>query len=157
VDAKTKRDVLKEMLEHGLTMVHLDARSAGVDVPTNLRDQNHLRLNFSYRFYLDTFDISDEGICASLSFGGTPHLCTIPWTAVFGMMSQVTQQFQIWPEDVPVELLEELQANSNASEESKAEPLEALSSDTAEDTAEDTDEAVLGGAVRRVGHLRVIK
>ena len=138
-----KRESFLELLDTGMTMLHLDARSDGVDVPEQFRTDVHLRLNFSYRFHLDTFTINKDKVEASLSFGGSPYLCVIPWTAVFGMTSHVAQDFRVWPEAMPTELLQQAAAMADA------EPVDSV----------DLDEElpVIGGAVRRVGHLRVIK
>ncbi len=134
-----KRQVFEEMLADGKTMLHLDARREGVDVPERFRKDQHLRLDFSYRFRLTTFEIDDTGVTASLKFGPDNYLCVIPWTAVFGMMSHVTSRMEIWPEDMPPELLDQAAAMVQESQPDEDEP------------------AVVGGAVRRHGHLRVIK
>ncbi len=141
-----KRESLLEMLDAGLVMLHLDARADGVDVPTQFREDPHLRLNVSYNFNLATFIIGDDFIEASLSFGGATHLCVIPWSAVFGMTSTVTADFKLWPEDMPPELLQQAAALADA------EP-----HDAAESEEEEEESPVIGGAVRRIGHLRVIK
>ena len=139
----SKREVFISMLEQGMTMLHLDTRVDGIDVPKAHADDPHLRLNFSYKFHLETFVIDDEAIRASLSFAGTPYLCIIPWDAVFGMTNHVTADSRIWQESLPPELLKQI-ADLTAFQESAEE--------------EEVDlEPRLGGAVRKVGHLRVIK
>ncbi len=193
-----KRDSFERMLDLGKVMIHLDARRFGVDVPDGHREQHHLRLDFSYRFRLDVFQVNERGVTASLSFGGRNHLCKIPWTAVFGMYGHVNGQFLLWPEDAPAELLPTGTDGESAEDEDTGEQaldqamagdgLEAhrsitLSSSHASDpddasvvtalrprsgglrsvpskTAvqkEDGDEPEVGAAVRRIGHLRVIK
>ena len=141
------------MLEAGMTMLHLDARGEAVDVPSNLRDDHHLRLNFSYKFELNTFEIGDEGVVADLSFQGSTYLCAVPWSAVFGMTSHVTGETRIWAEEMPAELL--MQAAALAEAARQEEP--AAVDETAVDPDEEDEEEDLGGAVRRVGHLRIIK
>lgn len=138
--AAEKRKSFLAMLEHGLTMLHLDARVTGVDVPTRFRGDAHLRLNFSLKFQLATFIIGDEGVEASLSFDGQPYRCVIPWTAVFGMTQNGTGDARVWPEDFPPELVQAAAAMLPA------------------EAPEDEDEVLpVGSAARRVGHLRVIK
>lgn len=139
---KSKRDAFLEMLDQGMTMMHLDARKEGVDVPEGFKTDFHLRLNFSHRFNLSTFIVEDDRIEADLSFGGTPYLCIIPWDAVFGMTSHITRDFEAWPEDMPTELMAQA---------------EAMAGQTVEESPEDNEPVVVGPAIRRVGHLRVIK
>ncbi|MBI5493779.1 MAG: stringent starvation protein B [Deltaproteobacteria bacterium] len=101
----TKRDALNQLLEDGITMVYLDARAPGVDVPRALRGNPNLRLNVSRRFPRP-LEVEEDGMTAVLSFGGVPYRCIIPWRAVFGMLSQATHKELLWPEDIPPELLD---------------------------------------------------
>lgn len=143
-----KKLVFEEMLEAGMVMLHLDARRPGVEAPPHLQGEHHLRLNFSYRFHLEHFDIGDDAVEASLSFGGVPHLCIVPWTAVFAMTSHASGEWRIWGEDLPEEVLERAAALTEAE---TGEPM------LADDLLDDDEDLEPGGAVRRVGHLRVIK
>jgi len=102
---RLKRDKLSKLLEHGMVMVHLDARRAGVSVPEELRDDPHLRLNLSYRFRPCDLELSDEGVQATLTFGGEPWSCRVPFDALFGLTSHVTGESLVWLEDVPEEVL----------------------------------------------------
>lgn len=143
---RNKRQSFLKMLGEGMTMLHLDARAPGVEVPEQFHNDLHLRLNFSHNFNLRTFVVEDDEVRASLGFGGVEHLCIIPWAAVFGMTSHVTSQFEVWPEDMPRELLDQAQAMAEA----------AATGETLD--ADDPDApAVVGPAVRRHGHLRIIK
>lgn len=153
----SKRDTFLAMLERGKTMLHLDARVDGVDVPPHVATDPHLRLNFSYKFFLDTFEIDEAGVRASLSFNGRPHLCVIPWNAIFGMASHVSEDFQIWPENMPRELLEQAAALAEAQQKAKLERVDLDADPDLFEEDEDEEAEVIGGAIRRVGHLRVIK
>lgn len=153
--ADEKQQAFLEMLDQGMTMVHLNARVEGTDVPDHLRDDPHLRLNFSYKFGLEVFDINPNEIVANLSFQGTPYNCVIPWSAVFALWNHVTNDTRIWESDMPMELIEaHTQAMSAAQEQVGA--LKAVES-TAEADESEFEAEEPGGAVRRVGHLRVIK
>lgn len=101
----SKIEALNEFLDEGRTMIYVNARADDVDVPPHFRDNPNLRLDLSRRFPRP-MAISDAGVMAELSFGGTPHTCTIPWDAVFGMFNHVTHKELLWPEDIPEELLE---------------------------------------------------
>lgn len=141
-EGKAKRDAFIAMLNEGMTMLHLDARAERVDVPTRFHRDFHLRLNFSYRFQLSTFIVEEDAITASLSFSGETYLCVIPWSAVFGMTSHVSGETRVWAEHMPSELLRQAEALAEA----------VLPADAGE-----PEDDIIGGAVRRVGHLRVIK
>jgi len=93
-------------LERGVAMLHLDARRPGVIVPTQYAQDPHLRLNLSYRYQIPDLVIDDALVRATLSFGGRPFQCTVPWEAIFGVTSQATGDGQVWPEDLPVEVVE---------------------------------------------------
>ena len=136
-----KRRAFLDLLNVGKVMIHLDARVPGVEVPDHLQSDPQLRLDFSYSFNLPLFHVEDDAIKATLSFGGNPFTCVIPWRAVYGMNSHVTDAVKFWPESVPAEVMQKAAAMAAAEEV---------------EVAEDGEPAV-GGAVRRAGHLRVIK
>lgn len=101
--ASQKLRAFTELIDAGMVMVALDARRDGVRVPRRLSDSSELRLNFSLKFYIDDFAYDERGVRASLSFGGQPFFCDIPWTSVHGIQSQVTDQNYVWREDLPAE------------------------------------------------------
>jgi stringent starvation protein B len=101
----TKKETLLGFLARGVAMVHLDARRPGVIVPPQYATDAHLRLNLSYRYSIPDLEISDEHVQATLSFGGRPFRCILPWSAVFGITSHGTGDGQVWPEDLPVEVV----------------------------------------------------
>jgi stringent starvation protein B len=98
-----KKQTLLAFLKRGVAMVHLDARLPGVSVPEQLRTDAHLRLNLSYRYGIPDFEVGDDEIAATLSFGGHPFHCLLPWDAVFAVTSSGTGEGQVWPEDLPTE------------------------------------------------------
>ena len=103
--APDKRQTLLHFLERGVTMVHLDARKEGVVVPPQYAQEPHLRLNLSYRFGIPDLDMSERRIQATLSFGGRPFQCLLPWASIFGITSHAGEG-QVWPEDLPGEVME---------------------------------------------------
>lgn len=103
-EPRNKRKVLERLLESGMVMVTLDARRPGVDVPSRFQDDPQLRLNLSYRFG-QPMEVSDWGVRASLTFSGVPHGCKLPWSAIYQIVSHVTSEQYISPEDVPEEFV----------------------------------------------------
>lgn len=85
---KVKRDFFARSLQSGVASVYLDPRVQGVKVPDAFRNQVPLVLNYSYRYHIADFEFHDDSIVASLSFGGVPYQCTVPWDAVMGIGNQ---------------------------------------------------------------------
>ena len=108
MDPQGKKKTLLSYLTRGVAMIHLDARRAGVLVPEKFANDAHLRLNLSYRYAIPDFHVSDERVQATLSFGGMPFQCSVPWEAIFGITSHATGDGQVWPEDLPTEVVRSL-------------------------------------------------
>ena len=100
-----KRQTMLHFLERGVAMVHLDARKGGVIVPPQYAEEAHLRLNLSYRYNIPDLEMSDGHLQATLSFGGRPFRCRLPWESIFGITSHAGEG-QVWPEDLPGEVME---------------------------------------------------
>src|SRR6476660_5954015 len=94
-----KKERLLAALEQGMVMIHLDARRPGVLVPPHLRNEAHLRLNLSYRFDPPDVSVGDWGVRSTLSFGGSRFKVAVPWSALFAIASQATQEFWMYPDD----------------------------------------------------------
>ena len=140
----TKKSVLEELLEQGMVLVALDARVEGVEVPSHLHLDPQLRLNFSYRFGLP-MDINAWGVAATLTFAGVPFECRIPWGAVFLLVSHVSGQPYLFPDDIPAELLSQGEGPEGLHKGSKLEParpkLTLVSRDSASSEEAGEDEA----------------
>jgi stringent starvation protein B len=98
-----KKQTLLAFLKRGVAMVHLDARQAGVSVPQQFTGDAHLRLNLSYRYGIADFEVREDRVQATLSFGGRPFFCVLPWESIFAVTSSGTGEGQVWPEDLPTE------------------------------------------------------
>ena len=111
-----KRAVFVELLEAGVTSLHIDARSAGVEVPNDLRGRTWLVLNYSYRYQIEDFHHDDALVIASLSFAGNRFPCRVPWSAVFAISDARREEVRVWPEDMPWGLRAALIADSGDQE-----------------------------------------
>lgn len=146
-----KRELLESLLEKGMVMVVLDARRPGVSVPAHLARDPQLRLNLSWRFGF-LMELDAWGVKATLTFGGSPFTCRLPWTAIYAMVSHASKDEQfIFPGELPEELQRlaagELDDEDEAAEEgpeASGEPVEGKS------PAEPP-------AVARRGHLAVVE
>lgn len=100
---RAKQRCFRHLLETGVTALHFDARAPGVVVPERFRDDPWLVLNYSYRYNVADFEFDETEVRASLQFSGTPHLCVVPWTAVFAITDEARTQGQHWQEDSPAD------------------------------------------------------
>jgi len=153
-----KHTLLNELLEYGKVMVHLDARRSGVEVPRDFGGDSHLRLNLSHHFGYSDFVVDESSARCSLSFGGQPFFCVLPWNAVFAMTSHREPLGYLWPEDLPPELSNSLEMFP-VEAPSTAPKLRMVSREDGLDEAE----LVLSSVARapetkkQYGHLRVVK
>jgi hypothetical protein len=102
--AGAKRTLLEGSLEKGKTQIRVDARRAGVRVPEHLAGEFQLALNLSWRFAHTGMEINERGVAATLRFGGVPHRCQLPWSAVWGIAPVDDDKLRVWPADLPPEL-----------------------------------------------------
>jgi stringent starvation protein B len=109
----SKSELLESLLDRGMVMVTVDARRPGVDVPAHFADDPRLRLNLSYRFQLPV-EMNDWGIRATLTFGGVPHDCKLPWNSVYQVYSHATKDQFLFPADVPEDLVQATLAHGEA-------------------------------------------
>jgi len=105
----TKRELLETLLAGGMVLIHLDARVRGVDVPPGLRDEGELGLNLSYRFE-GPLAVEDEQVQATLSFAGVPYACTLPFEAIYAMVTHDSGEGYFFPADAPPTALAALAA-----------------------------------------------
>ncbi len=100
---KNKHDFLLNLLGEGDVMVCLDARQPDVQVPKMHKSNAMLNLIFNLSFRRP-FDVTEDGISASLSFGGRSHKCVIPFTSVWAIYEPKTQKGQVWEKSIPEDI-----------------------------------------------------
>jgi hypothetical protein len=65
--------------------------------------QEQVVLNLSYAFHLKVFELSLEGVQASLSFSGQESLCVIPWESVYFIrLASGEEEGAIYLESMPM-------------------------------------------------------
>lgn len=96
-----KQNGFERLLQGGVVALHLDARHPGVQVPPRFASDPWLVLNFSWRYNLPDFTFDARQVEGSLSFGGRPFFCVIPWPAVFAMSNEARTEGEQWLEDMP--------------------------------------------------------
>lgn len=151
-----KKSRLLTALDQGMVMIHLDARRPGVVVPQNLRTEHHLRLNLSYKFDPQDLSVNDWGIRSTLSFSGKRFLVAVPWSSLFAIASYATQEFWMYPDDMPPELVQQaLQAAKSPPPEGETKQKAALRAVIMDDGPDKPEDDPPKPSTR--GHLRVVK
>lgn len=101
---QSKREVIEDFLDNGLIMVHVDSRRP-CSVPLEHVGNPALRLNLSRRFEGADIVITDDGIQATLTFGGVPTRITLPWGCVYAVTSKtMNPPAAVFADDVPAEV-----------------------------------------------------
>ena len=155
----SKKQTLLQYLQRGVTMVHLDARRPGVIVPPQYAGDAHLRLNLCYRYAIPDFEIDDQRIQATLSFSGAPFQCILPWESVFGITSHAGDG-QVWPEDLPTEVMQTLSRPDLAPARKERPGLAAVPRETTQadrPPVESRDAAPPPSSDQRRPHLRLVR
>jgi len=101
--APDKRAVVEQLLEQGAVLVHCDARKHDVLVPPRFREDPKLVLRFGYGLTPAIVDLAvdERAISGTLTFGGEPFHCSLPWPAVYAAVVEGAQKGMVWPEDIP--------------------------------------------------------
>lgn len=144
VHSEKKRELVEALLEKGMTLVALDGTHPGVDIPEHLRGDPQVRLNLSYRFGMP-MEIDEAGVRATLTFGGVPYDCRLPWEAIYLAYSHVSEEQYLFLADVPNALLPGTPVAKEEVEKEEApapaKPRFAVVQGGAEGPAEEEDEA----------------
>ena len=101
-----KKQVMDALLTQASSVfVHLDPRREKVVVPPQFRKQPMLVLEvgLNMRVPIPDLEIDEEGVGCTLSFGGRPYWCQMPWSAVFALVTS-EKRGMVWPPDVPPEV-----------------------------------------------------
>lgn len=104
VHSDKKRELVETLLQKGMVLVAVNGRFPGVDRPEHLRGDPQVNLNLSWRFGFP-MEVGEWGVRATLTFGGKPYDCALPWQAIFLVVSHVSKERYLFPADVPDELL----------------------------------------------------
>jgi stringent starvation protein B len=105
-----KQELVERLIGDGPVLVHLDPRRDNVSVPVRLAGGPRLVLRFGYDLKppIHDLEIGEDGLSGTLTFGGIPHHCILPWDAVFAVVAEDTGKGMVWAEDVPAEVVAEM-------------------------------------------------
>jgi len=145
--APDKKRTLEALLARGPVLVHVDARRSEVAVPPRFRADPSLVLRFGYNLSpaIGDLTVDEEAISGTLTFGGQPFRCILPWTAVYAAMVEGEQRGTVWPEDVPEDVL------TGSGEPQATTPAAPPAAATATSIAKADDEP------RKRGHLKLVE
>ena len=103
VPVPNKRKTVEALMEQGPVLIHVDPRRPGVAVPARFAADPGLRLRFGYGLSpaIANLVIDDLQVAGTLSFGGVPFHCVLPWTAVYAVQIDGDSKGSVWPDDVP--------------------------------------------------------
>ncbi|UQA62843.1 ClpXP protease specificity-enhancing factor SspB [Polyangium aurulentum] len=104
-EAPPKLEVAQAIASEGLLYIHLDPRAPGVVVPEKHAKKPRLVLAVGEGLPLPIPDlkIDASGVSGTLSFNHAPFFSTVPWSAVYALISP-DGRGMVWYEDVPPEL-----------------------------------------------------
>jgi stringent starvation protein B len=152
----SKDAVVLKLLEEGDTMLCLDARREGVCVPPQHANDPALRLILNLNFPRP-IDVTEEGISASLSFGGRRFACYIPMAALWAAFNPQTRQGMMWPESMPAEVARDLAGQQTGGPVAAAAPTSATPAEAGSESEPAAARPDTPQTPRQRGHLRVIK
>jgi stringent starvation protein B len=98
-----KRDLIGWMLQQSNSVfVHLKPGHKGVQVPLQFQNDRKLCLQLGLNLARPIHDlhVTDDGFSCTLSFGGRPSPCSVPWESVFAMVTE-DGMGKIWKDDAP--------------------------------------------------------
>ena len=151
---KNKYDFLIQLLSEGDAMVCLDARLPNVDVPVSHKGNPALSLVFNLNFKRP-FDVQEDGIYATLAFGGRPYKCVIPFEAVWSIHEPESKKGHVWEESFPKDL--ELTIKASTKQADPKEPYLEQNFNTEASQLKTLKEKGQNRPKKDRSHLRVIK
>ena len=96
-----KAGVIRILLEtEGRVMLCLDATQKGVDVPRRFSNDPGLMLVFNSKMPQPIHILTDS-VASELRFGGIPHYCVIPYTALWSAFNPDTNSGKTWVNSIP--------------------------------------------------------
>ena len=109
-----KRAVALKILGYTWLTVHVRTDAHGLIVPKHLTRAKTLVLQVGYGMPVPIPDlaVTAYGIGGTLSFGGVPFWCSVPWAAVYAMMGN-DGRGQIWPDDEPAKVVRIVSSNKS--------------------------------------------
>jgi stringent starvation protein B len=119
-----KRTVVDDLLSRGPVLIHFDARRPDVQVPPRFAREPKLVLRFGHSLSPPIPDlvVDESGVAGTLTFGGVPFRCVLPWPAIFAAVQDGDQRGMVWPDDIPDDLIDAAGNATTSAEGGKGDP-----------------------------------
>ena len=145
----SKPELANAILKTSSLFVYLYGKSLGALLPHHLRLQDQVVLQFGYDMAvpIPDLEVNDFEIIGTLSFGGVPYKCYIPWEAVYALVNEDSKGM-VWNENMPESVKEAMGKMSNKTlpEHQPSPKLKLMHSSTAQKKTK-----------AKPGHLRLVK
>ena len=115
-----KFEVINRFLEGDHALIHVNPKSAGVQLPPHLATQVTVTLKIS-RLFRGFLELAPDKITADLLFGGRYFTCIAPLDAIWGCSSEKGENI-LWPESTTPEILEKIAGAASQAEAPAAPP-----------------------------------
>jgi hypothetical protein len=101
----TKQAQFQAFLDRGSVFVHLDPRREGVEAPASVKARSRvvLQIRRALTIPLPDITVDADAVRVTLTFGGEPFRCTLPWGSMFSLVAD-DGEVTVWPLELPHEL-----------------------------------------------------
>ena len=117
-----KPEVAMALLQTAISVhVYLDPRPSDVRVPASFKKQPQLVLQVGLNMAvpIPDLDVGAEALSCTLSFNRRPEYCSIPWSAIYGLVGD-DGRGMIWPDSVPPEVAASAEGRATTTGKPKA-------------------------------------
>ena len=101
----SKQAQFQAFLDRGSVFVHLDPRREGVEAPASVKARSRvvLQIRRALTIPLPEITVDADAVQVTLTFGGEPFRCTLPWSSMFSLVAD-DGEVTVWPLELPHEL-----------------------------------------------------
>lgn len=119
----SKSEIAINWIGHGMLRVLLDPRHDGVIVPSYLRKQSTIALEWGFDLPrpIPDLKLDPEAISGTLCFShgrragvGLRMWCVVPWPAVYALVSETQKAARLWINDAPPEVRRDILVKAGA-------------------------------------------
>jgi len=110
---KEKKAILDAMLDQGSIIVSVNTDLEGVVLPEQFKGGFEKGLKLS-KWFKNPLSINTRRIAITLSFGGVEHDVVLPLKSIYHVRRPDGTEGMMFPDDMPVELLDRIWAKSRA-------------------------------------------
>lgn len=120
----SRADIFKALiLRNDSVFVHMMPKWPGAVVPAKLKTKKQIVLQLGYDMPVPIPDLlfNDNGLSATLTFGGKPFKVSVPWESIYAMVGSDAKGV-VFKDSCPPDVLKEIVEESERREEEPARP-----------------------------------